>query len=280
MFEERYFESADGLRLYYRDYRNDAGREPVVCLPGLTRNSGDFHAIASVLGEGRRVLSPDFRGRGKSDYDKDWQNYHPARYVDDVMLLLRELEIDRFIALGTSLGGWMTMLMAHREPGRIAAAVLNDIGPELNPEGLARVAAGAGKLDRVATLDAAIEQAKGFYDLAFPDWTEDQWRQYTEITYRQTGDGTWDLNFDRNIGEAVRAGVSGLHDDPWILWQGLADVPTLLLHGEISDILTIDIIDKMRESKPDLEVATIPRRGHAPLLDEEESIDAIKRFLA
>ena len=279
-FKECFVESADGLRLYYREYGSQRSTLPVLCLPGLTRNSRDFEAVASVLNRQRRVICPDLRGRGRSDYDANWRsNYNPARYVADTFALLDAAGIERFVALGTSLGGWMTMLMAQQRPDRIAAAILNDIGPELDPDGLARVAKGAGTLERVGTIEAAIEQAKLFYEVAFPDWDESQWRAYTEITYRKTEDGAYDLNFDRNIGEATRAGVSGLTVDPWQLWRDMLGVPTLLIHGEISDILTAGIIDKMRRVKPDLEVATIPGRGHAPLLDETESLHAITQFL-
>jgi pimeloyl-ACP methyl ester carboxylesterase len=278
-FEERYYDSEDGLRLYVRDYAGNPAKDPVLCLPGLTRNSRDFEALAAWVSQDRRVLCPDFRGRGESEYDPEWTNYHPARYAADTWLLLDNLGIDRVTIIGTSLGGWLSMLMSSQQPGRVAAIVMNDIGPEANPEGIARVVAGAGTLDRVATFDEAIAQARRFYDIAFPDWSDEQWRSYAAITYRETGQGDYDLNFDRNIGHASRQGVSGLDVDPWDLFAGIRGVPTLLIHGTLSDILTEDIIRKMCDSKPDLQVGRVPNRGHAPLLDEKEAVDAISRFL-
>jgi pimeloyl-ACP methyl ester carboxylesterase len=171
------------------------------------------------------------------------------------------------------------MLLSHQRPGRVGAVVMNDIGPEANPEGVARVVAGAGRLDRVATFDEAIAQAKRYYDIAFPDWNDEQWRSYVAITYRETGQGDYDLNFDRNIGHASRQGVSGLDVDPWALFESIHNLPTLLIHGALSDILTEDIIGKMRHRKPDLQVTRVRNRGHAPLLDEKEAVDAISRFL-
>jgi len=278
-YDGRYFTAADGLRLYYRDYAGPSDSVPALCLPGLTRNSRDFAALAEWLSGERRVICPEFRGRGNSAYDPDWKNYHPAQYATDTWGLLDELAMDRVVLIGTSLGGWMAMLMNYQQAGRITAAVMNDIGPEANAGGIARVTAGAGRLEKVSTFNDAIAQVKIFYEIAFPDWHDEQWRSYTKTTYRQTDDGGFDLNFDRNIGHAAREGVSGLTVDPWDLFDSLQDVPTLVIQGELSDILTGDIILKMQHRKPDLQVAGVSNRGHAPLLDEKEAVDAIAFFL-
>jgi pimeloyl-ACP methyl ester carboxylesterase len=251
----------------------------VLCLPGLTRNSRDFSSLAARISKQRRVVCPDLRGRGNSDYDPDWRNYHPGKYAEDLWRLLDALTIEKAVVIGTSLGGWMAMLMNHQRPGRIAAAVLNDIGPEADPAGVSRVTATAGRLDVVGTLEEAVEQARSVYSIAFPDWNDEQWRVYAESTYRQLEDGRFDMNFDRNIGHAAREGVAGLEVDPWAMFDDLAGVPTLLVHGLLSDILTEPIIARMRQRKPDLQVVTIGNRGHAPQLDEQESINAIATFL-
>ena len=278
-YEERYAEAADGVRLYYRDYPNASARAPVLCLPGLTRNSRDFESLAAGVSATRRVIAPDLRGRGKSQYDSDWRNYHPGQYAADLWGLLDALQMEHVVVIGTSLGGWMAMLLNHQRPGRIAGAVMNDIGPEADPGGIARITATAGRLDVVSSLEEAIEQAKSVYTVAFPDWSDAQWLAYTESTYRQLDDGRFDLNFDRNIGHAAREGVSGLDVDPWAMFDDLASVPTLLIHGVLSDILTGPIIEKMRQRKPDLQVVPVRERGHAPLLDEQEAVDAITTFL-
>ena len=279
LYEERFVEADDGVRLYCRDYPNPAARPPVLCLPGLTRNSRDFSSLAALISETRRVICPDLRGRGRSGHDPDWRNYHPGQYASDLWQLLDTLNIEEAVVVGTSLGGWMAMLLNHQRPGRIAAAVMNDIGPEADPEGLARITAMAGRLDTVSTLGDAIEQAKSVYSIAFPDWDDRQWQFYTETTYRQLDDGRFDLNFDRNIGHAAREGVSGLDVDPWAVFDDLASVPTLLIHGVLSDILTEPIIARMRERKPDLQIVPVANRGHAPLLDEQEAVHAITTFL-
>jgi len=279
MYEERYVEAADGVRLYCRDYPNSSPQSAVLCLPGLTRNSCDFAPLATHLSESRRVLCPDLRGRGKSQYDPKWRNYHPGQYAADLWQLLDTLQVEKVVVIGTSLGGWMAMLLNHQRPGRIAGVVMNDIGPEADPGGIARVVSTAGRLDIVGSIAAAIEQAKSVYSIVFPDWSEEQWQAYTEATYRQLDDGRYDLNFDRNIGHAAREGVSGLDIDPWTMFNGLANVPTLLIHGVLSDILTDPIIEKMHEQKPDLQIMPVRNRGHAPLLDEQEALNAITTFL-
>jgi len=281
-YEDRYFESSDGLRLYCRDYAANLANHPtpVLCLPGLTRNSKDFEPLAKVLANERRVISPDLRGRGLSEHDSDWRNYHPAQYIADIFLLLEQLEVARVVIVGTSLGGWMAMLMSHERPDAVTGAVLNDIGPEANAEGLARVVKATGTLETVNKFSDAIEQTRSCYEIAFPDWSDEQWHRYTQSTYRQRPDGKFDLDYDRNIGRAAREGVSGIRHDPWQMFDALFNRPALLLHGALSDILTDEIIVKMRDRKPDLHVATIPNRGHAPLLDEQEAINAITDFIA
>lgn len=279
-FEEHFYHSADGLSLHYRDYPGpETGGLPVLCLHGLTRNSRDFAPVAEALATRHRLIAFDFRGRGRSEYDPEWRNYHPAQYVADVWKLVDELDLQRVALLGTSLGGWMSMLMHHERPAMIAAVMLNDIGPRIDPDGIARVAASAGMLPAAASLEAAIAATKSNYEIAFPKWDDEKWRWFTEITYRQLADGSFDMNFDRNIGVAVREGVSMLRDDPWQLYAGLDRTPTLLLHGALSDILTNEIVAEMSDMNPDLEVAVVADTGHAPLLDEPEAVDAIVRFL-
>ena len=208
-FTECYYDSDDGLRLYFRDYAGPANRDPVVCLPGLTRNSRDFEALAGWVSVERRVLCPDLRGRGESQYDPDWTNYNPAQYAADTWRLLDDLKIDRVAIVGTSLGGWLSMLMSHQQPGRVGAVVLNDIGPEANPEGIARVVAGAGNLDRVATFEQAVVQAvhRGFHVLPLRVLLE----RGHGGQQQDGGDGQRDQQFqDGERGGAVDASAMGV----------------------------------------------------------------------
>ncbi|MDJ0657175.1 MAG: alpha/beta hydrolase [Xanthomonadales bacterium] len=273
-FQDRFLDV--GVRLHYRDYPSESSLTPVLCLHGLTRNSRDFHEAASWMQASRRVICPDQRGRGDSASDPEWKNYHPSTYVQDMFALLDQLEIDRCIVLGTSLGGLMAMLMAGQQPQRLAGVILNDVGPELNPEGIARVVAYVGQQPPVTSWEDAAEQCREAYGLSFPDWTRDDWLAHARRGYREDADGVR-LDFDLNIGRALRE-VGGTLDDPWVLFEAVT-MPCLLLRGSLSDILTRDLAGKMKQRMPSMLWQEIPNRGHAPMLDEPESREAIARFL-
>ena len=274
----KFFTSNDGLNLYYRDFGADKPGTPVICLPGLTRNSRDFEDLANYLCDRRRVITTDFRGRGFSDYDPRWENYHPLTYVDDVITLLDHLGIEQVIVIGTSLGGLCSMAMSFLHPTRIAGAVMNDIGPEINPAGIERVKEYTGRIPPVASWEEAIQQAREIYGEWLPGLTEEDWRKMAWRAYREDDNGVPRLDMDNNIGEAVR-NVGPQKGDPWELFTSFGDKPVTLLWGVNSDILTKDIIDRMVERKPDLEVVPVANRGHVPLLDEPECIAAIDSYL-
>ena len=277
---ERWFESADGLRLYYRDYAPEApGRLPVLCLPGLTRNSRDFEHVALRLRRERRVLCADLRGRGRSQHDPNWQNYHPGTYLGDIGRLLEHAGIERCIFFGTSLGGILTMLTAATQPQRVAAAILNDIGPEVDPAGLARIASYVGRYPPARTWPEAVATVRSTYEIALPDLTDEQWADYARRSYSDV-DGVPRLDMDPNIGEAVRAAPAAAAPDLWPVFAALASVPTLVLRGASSDILSSATLERMQATKPDLGRVEVPNRGHVPLLDEPEAVAAIDTFLA
>ena len=279
-WSDRYYTSADGLRLYYRDYEPSiTGRLPVLCLPGLTRNSRDFETLAPRLQPERRVLCADLRGRGRSQHDPHWQNYHPATYLADIGRLLADAGVERCVFLGTSLGGLLTMLMAATQPERVAAAILNDIGPEVDPAGLARIAAYVGRHPIAKSWDEAIEIVRSTYAPALPDLTDAQWAQYARRTYSDV-DGVPRLDVDPNIGEAVRSAPTAAAPDLWPVFAALKNRPTLLLRGATSDILSRATYDRMLDAKPDLERVEVPNRGHVPLLDEPLAVASIEGFLA
>ena len=277
---ERFYSSADGLRLYYRDYPGGSeGRLPVLCLPGLTRNSRDFTHVAERLQPQRRVLSPDLRGRGKSQHDPAWHNYHPGTYLADIALLLADASVERCIFFGTSLGGLLTMLMAATQPQRVAAAILNDIGPEVDPAGLARIARYAGRQPVAKTWDEAVAIVRSTYEIALPGLSDEQWLDYTRRSYSDV-DGVPRLDADPNIGEAVRRAPAAAAPDLWPVFAALKPVPTLVLRGATSDILSRATLDRMQLEKPDIVRVEVPNRGHVPLLDEPEAVTAVDAFLA
>src|SRR5262245_28666473 len=181
--EEKRFRSGDGLSLYYRDYACPRGRAPVLCLHGLTRNCRDFESLALRLAPRRRVITPDLRGRGGSQYDPTWMNYHPGVYMEDTWTLLQELALERVVIVGTSLGGLMAMLMAATRPQSVSALVLNDVGPEIDPAGAARIQSYVGKLPPVRSWSDAAEQMKATYGTALADYTAQQWQQLARLSF-------------------------------------------------------------------------------------------------
>lgn len=278
---ERYFTSADGLRLFYRDFAplQPSVKLPVLCLPGLTRNSRDFTHVAERIRRDRRVLCADLRGRGLSQHDPDWHNYHPGTYLTDIGLLLRDAQVERCVLLGTSLGGILSMLLAATTPGVVAGVILNDVGPEVAPEGLARIAAYVGKHIPPATWDEAVATVRATYEIGLPGLTHEQWAQFARRSYSDV-DGVPRLDMDPMIGEAVRSAPAAAAPDLWRLYAALQATPTLAFRGATSDILAVATFERMQREKPDLVCVEVPQRGHTPQLDEPECIRAIDDFLA
>lgn len=280
-YQEIHYRSADGLTLYARDYRQQAGLDvpAILCLHGLTRNSADFEGVAAALAADYRIICADQRGRGLSDYDPRPANYQPRVYVDDMFSLLDQLRLEQVIVIGTSMGGLMGMIMAAMQPARIRALVLNDIGPEVDPAGLARIQAYAGKLAPVADWAEAVAQTRQINGPEFPDFDDERWLAFTRALYRER-DGVPVLAYDPAIAEpfASQDGAA-VPPDLWPLFEGLA-MPVLVLRGEHSDILAADCARQMVSRGRHCRLVEVPRRGHAPTLDEPVARRAIEALLA
>lgn len=279
---ERRWTSRDGLSLYARDYAGASGgpRLPVVCLHGLTRNSSDFEDVAPfIAGLGRRVIAPDVRGRGQSDWDPDPRNYVPRTYARDVLELLDLLGIGRAIFLGTSMGGIITLMLAARHRRRIAAAVLNDVGPEVAAEGIARIQAYAGKPVALASWADAVAYARAINEPALPHLTDEDWERFAERTFTRDGDRPV-LKYDPAISTQLNAGKAKASSlIAWLLFRRLARRrPILILRGETSDILSRRTAERMQAVAPTVKLAEIPAVGHAPMLDEPAARAALESF--
>lgn len=250
----------------------------MICLHGLTRNAEDFADLAAQLSHSRKVYALDFRGRGRSNYDREWRNYVPPIYVRDVIDMMRALGLPKAVFCGTSLGGLVTMLLARQEPARVAAAILNDIGPVIETQGLHRIQEYTGTLTPVSSWDEACEQMRTIYGDSLPNISDTAWSRLVRRSYRETNTGQPILDFDPNIGRAIRE-VDMQLGDPWDLFDALRGIPTLVLRGELSDILSAATVDTMQQRHGELQRATILNRGHAPLLNELDSVAAIAAFL-
>jgi pimeloyl-ACP methyl ester carboxylesterase len=278
-YRERRITSHDNLSLYVRDYGDPLdGRAPLFCLGGLTRNSKDFESLAEKYSkDGRRVVCPDYRGRGRSDYDPDWRNYDPRTYIRDIQDLLTALNLHHVVVVGTSLGGILGMGMAAAMPTALAGLVMNDVGPEVETGGLNFII-NYIKEDRPHdNWDAAVETIKTMLpNLTFQD--DGIWLKMAQNTFQEKDDGKLYFDWDVDIAKPLLKPSYAI-PDMWPLFRALKDVPTLALRGAESDILSPDCFARMQEVKPDLVAVEIPRAGHVPTMAEPESRAALDGFL-
>jgi pimeloyl-ACP methyl ester carboxylesterase len=283
-WSDGYWWSNDGLRLHYRDYAGPAadgeGRPPIICIPGLTRNARDFEGVAERLAGAWRLICAELRGRGESAYAKDPMTYVPLTYLQDMEALIRELDLKRFILFGTSLGGMITMLLAMSDNSRIAGALLNDIGPVIETRGLEHIRGYVGRSQSWPTwLHAARFLAEAQRD-RYPHWKLDQWLVYAKRLCKLTPAGRIVFDYDMRIAEPFKLPGGATGFDLWRAFEGLNGVPSLLVHGELSDLLSAETVARMKAENPDMESVTVPGVGHAPTLDEPEAVEAIDRLLA
>jgi pimeloyl-ACP methyl ester carboxylesterase len=279
-WSDGYWSSSDGLKLHYRDYAGDASRPPIICIPGLTRNARDFEGVAGRLAGGWRLICVDLRGRGESAPAKDSSTYVPLTYLADVEALVAELALERFVLFGTSLGGLITMLLAASGRERIAGALLNDIGPVMEMKGLEHIRGYVGRSrDWPTWLHAARFLAEAQAD-RYPDWELGQWLVYAKRLCRLTAGGRIVFDYDMRIAEPFKLPSGEAGFDLWPAFRALDGIPSLIVHGEISDLLSADSVAKMKAELPEMESVTVPNVGHAPTLDEPEAIEAIARLLA
>jgi len=280
-YEDRFWTSSDGLGLHYRNYPGPGGsaKLPVLCLHGLTRNARDFAGLAEALSAARRVIVPEMRGRGQSGYASNSDTYSPITYVADVEKLLAEQGIERFAAVGTSMGGLMTMLMAAARPGRIAAVVMNDIGPEIDAGGVARISGYVGQGRSYPTWVHAARGLAEAHGAAFPDYNLDQWLELTKRTMVVSQSGRIVFDYDMAIAEPFAKPGNAAPPNLWLAYEALRDVPMLLVRGELSDLLSPATVKQMGVCNPAMRTVTVPRVGHAPTLDEPEVRSAITALL-
>lgn len=278
-YRERWLSAQDGLELFFRDYGDPlAPGTPVLCLGGLARNSKDFHHLAGRLSEQRRVVCPDYRGRGRSAYDPDWRNYRPEVYLRDLIHLLAACNLHKIAVCGTSMGGLLSMGLAVATPTALAGVILNDIGPDLSPGGLSRILQYVGVDRPQPDLDAAVAHLKSLLPRLGLD-SDAKWRRFAEATYRKGDDGL--LHYDWDVALAkylIRSGGRTL--DLWRLYGALRRLPVLAFRGALSDVLSEPSFARMAEVKPDLIQVTVPDVGHVPMLDEPQAERAIDAFLA
>jgi len=273
----------DGLRLHVRTWgpRTALGL-PVVCLPGLARTTADFDALGAALTEGepapRAVYALDYRGRGQSDYDRP-ANYTFPVELADLIAVLTALGIGRAVFVGTSRGGLLTMLLAAARPGTIAGAILNDIGPIIDPKGLVRIKGYVGKLPQPTSFDDAATVLRRLFGAQFPALTDEDWLAFGHRTFNERN-GRLVPNYDPRLAETL-SGVDVERPLPalWNEFEALTAVPVMVIRGANSDILSPATVKAMRARHKALKTIEVPDQGHAPLLAEAGLIARIVAFV-
>ncbi|MGJ8562783.1 MAG: alpha/beta fold hydrolase [Alphaproteobacteria bacterium] len=279
-YQDIYYDSPDGLKLYARDYAPESDKPVLLCMHGLTRNSADFHDLALRFGAKFRVITVDQRGRGKSQHDPDSLNYRADMYCEDMFALIDKLKLSNIVAVGTSMGGIMTMMMASMKPGIFKAAIMNDIGPEIDVAGLERIKGYVGGAGPFKTWQHAADALKAQGPDVFPDYKDDDWMNFAKRTCIQATSGLIEFNYDPAISEPFKNDDTvAAPVDMWPLFMSLTSIPLLVVRGALSDLLSKETADKMIAAHPNAILSEISNTGHAPMLDEDESVLAIGAFL-
>lgn len=284
-FEDIYYTSRDGLKLHARRYPAAGGTRsrarPALCLPGLTRNGRDFHDLALALSKRsstpRTVYTLDYRGRGLSDSDPDWRNYAPTIEMLDVLDFMTLTGLHDAAVIGTSRGGLITMLMAAAQPTAIGAVVLNDIGPVIEHEGLARISGYVGRVPLPISWPDAARMVRELNRRHFPEVSDAVWEGVARQLYNEKN-GKPAPGYDPNLGNALSV-LDGPMPMLWPQFEALKRVPLMVVRGEHSDILTAETVDEMRRRHPAMATITVASQGHAPLLKDATTTEAIRHFL-
>jgi len=278
-FTSRFYTSADGLKLHYRDYPGPPTAPfAVLCIPGLTRNARDFEELAPHLATRYRVICADLRGRGLSEYAKDPATYVPPVYVRDMAALMNAAGLTQVALIGTSLGGIISMIMAGVMPAKLLGVVLNDIGPELDPAGLTRISGYLGKSNPITNWDEAAAAIQRLDGIIYPGYQQDDWLKVARRRFVQMPDGTFRPDYDFNISKPFSGSAGAV--DLWPFFKAMKRIPVLAIRGGTSDLLNPAVFARMKQELVHLHQVTVPNHGHAPYLDEPEALQAIDSFLA
>lgn len=272
----KHFRTSDGLELAYHD---EGTGLPILCLPGLTRNSEDFAPVAEAFGSAARIIRLDLRGRGASQYDTDPSNYNVLVEARDAVELLDHLGLDQVVVFGTSRGGLIALTLAATVRDRLKGIIFNDIGPHIDPRGMARIVETLGIAPPEPTLEAFAARFRSDSAATFPDVSIEAWKRYLSRTMRETPGGI-ELRYDPKIRDTVLASLEdGNWPDLWPVFDLCEGLPLLLLRGQNSDILSPETAAEMRLRRPDMQYVEVANRGHIPFLDEPECKAAIGDYI-
>ncbi len=279
------YSAQDGLSLFARDYgERTAPGLAVVCLPGLTRSARDFHDLALALSSDaehpRRVLTFEYRGRGRSAHDPNPANYNPITEAGDVLAGLAAAGVAEAAVVGTSRGGILAMIIAVMRPGVLRAVVMNDIGPTIDIAGLMRIKGYVGKMGSPKTFEEAARMLRMAQGASFPALSDADWMDFARMTFRDEA-GVPTVDYDPALVATV-ADVSPETPMPdlWPQFEALKELPVMVVRGEHSDILSAETAARMAAAHPGLVLRQVPGQGHAPLFTDPALNGEIAAFIA
>ena len=282
-WHDRTFRSTDGLRIHYRDYAPEIqDRTPILCLPGFSRSTQDFHDLAVHFSthkhRPRRVIAMDYRGRGLSEYARDSDSYRIDVEMNDMLQLATVAGMEHAGFVATSRGGMITMLTAAARPGLIKAVVFNDVGPVIEVAGLLRIKQMLASGVAPATWADAVDQIRVASESQYPFFERKDWEKLARMTYRDEG-GKPLRNFDPKLHETIAHLTQDTVIPPlWAQFNALGRVPAMVIRGEYSDILSKETVVAMAERMPTLEVVEEEKQGHAPLLCSQKLLQKVSAF--
>ena len=263
-------------RMAYREWGAADNPRVLICVHGLTRNGQDFDPLASALASEFRVICPDIVGRGRSEWLPSASLYGIPQYVADMVTLIARLDVECVSWLGTSLGGLVGMALASLDGSPVSRLLLNDLGPRIEAVALRRIADYLGRAPRFASEEEAERYIRQV-GTPYGSLSSAQWRHLTRVVLRRVADGGFELNFDPAIAESFRLAIAGGDIDLWPVYERIR-CPTLLVRGELSDLLSRETAQAMAERGPRPRVIEVPRVGHAPMFLDEAQIAIARDF--
>ncbi|KKN84939.1 hypothetical protein LCGC14_0283080 [marine sediment metagenome] len=267
------FTTSDGLSLHYTD---EGDGLPILCLAGLTRTGADFDYLAPHL-PGQRLIRMDYRGRGRSDFDKNWKNYSLPVECRDVLALLAHLGLKRVAVIGTSRGGLNAMGLAMVAHDHLLGVAFNDVGPHIDPQGLDFIMEFVGRNPAAKThAEAAAAMPRVFPE--FENVPDSRWLEEAQKHYTQTESGL-QITYDKHLRDAVAKAFSAPSPDLWPFFDAFDGLPIACIRGMASNLLSEETLQEMERRRPDMVVARVPGRGHIPFLDEPEAVEALNEWI-
>jgi pimeloyl-ACP methyl ester carboxylesterase len=272
-------------RICYAQWGDPRADKTILCVHGLTRTGRDFDTLARALAADARVICPDMIGRGRSDRAAQPSLYQIPQYVSDCITLIARLDIEKVRWIGTSMGGLIGMALAGLKGSPIERLVLNDVGPEIDPNGLQRIAQYVGQAPLFDSFEAGVAHSRQLAS-GFGRLTDEQWRQLHLHYVLQRADGRWGFHYDPAIAVPLRQAIaqpsasdaSASVTSLWPVYDAIR-APTLILRGAQSDVLAPAVAKQMCERGPRAKLIEFADVGHAPALMSADQIEAVRQFI-